>query len=115
MTGLRLFYSYAHEDEYFRARLDVHLSALRNEGAITEWSDVELYPGESWHESIRYKLTLADIILLLVSADFMASQYIWDVELQIAFDRQADGKAVVIPIIVRPVDWHHSILARFQA
>lgn len=78
---LQLFYSYAHEDEEMRDELEKHLTLLRREGTISEWHDRAIVPGQEWDEAIKGQLDRADIILLLVSPDFLASDYIDRVEL----------------------------------
>jgi hypothetical protein len=102
---IELFYSYAHSDERLRKRLETHLSALRRQGVITEWHDRKIVAGTDWKQSIDAHLMTAKIILLLISPDFLASDYCYGVEMQRALARHAAGKASVIPVILRPVDW----------
>lgn len=71
--------------------------------------------GTEWKDQIDARLDSADLILLLVSPDFLASDYCYDVELQRALERHIAGEARVIPIIVRPVDWHEAPFAKLQA
>ncbi len=113
--GLRLFYSYSHADEGFRSQLEKHLAILRRKGSIRDWSDRRIAPGAEWKEEIDNALEAADIILLLVSADFLASDYCYDVELERALARHKKGDALVVPIIIRPVDLEDSPLAGLQA
>lgn len=101
-----LFFSYSHKDEALRDRLEVHLSALKREGAISTWHDRRILVGDVFGQNIDKALELADIILLLVSPDFLASEYCQDVEMQRALVRQEEGTARVIPVILRPCDWH---------
>lgn len=114
-SPLQVFYSYSHKDDEFRIALENHLSLLQRQGLITAWHDRRIGAGDEWREQIDSHLRSADIILLLVSADFIASDYCFDVELQCALDRHKAGKAVVIPIIVRPVDWSEAPFAGLQA
>ena len=102
---LNLFYSYAHEDEVFRRRLDSHLSLLQRQGLIHAWHDRKIGAGTEWKKQIDAQLRSADVVLLLVSADFLGSGYCFDVELKWALDRHATGELTVVPVIVRPVDW----------
>src|SRR5260370_19839659 len=109
---ITLFYSYAHEDELLRNELEKHLSLLRRQSLITEWHDRQILAGEEWAHDIDQHLEVASIILLLVSPDFLASDYCYDVEIQRALERHRRGEARVIPIILRPVDWHVAPFAR---
>src|SRR5690242_2184454 len=92
-TPLRVFYSYAREDEPFLMELDKHLGALSRQGLIASWFDQQLSPGADWSKEINNRLQTADIVLLLVSADFMVSDYIYQKELQIALKRHELGEA----------------------
>jgi hypothetical protein len=71
---ISLFYSYSHKDEDLRLKLQEHLAALRWSGKIAEWHDREIEAGKEWEEEIDHHLSSADIILLLVSASFIASR-----------------------------------------
>ena len=110
-----LFFSYAHEDEGLRDRLEVHLAALKREGAISTWHDRRITAGDPLGQRIDEHLQSADIILLLVSPDFLASDYCHDVEMQRALARHANGSARVIPVILRPCDWEHSPFSHLMA
>ena len=112
---ISLFYSYSHRDEEFRLKLETHLSALRRGGLISEWHDRKLEPGEAWKGEIDRHLTSADIVLLLVSADFIASDYCWGEEMTKALARHERGKARVIPVILRHCRWRSTPLADLQA
>ena len=109
-----VFYSYSHRDEDLKSRLDVHLSALRREGLIQSWHDREILPGADWNIEINDAVTRADIVLLLVSADFIASEYCWGVEFTRALERHDKGEATLLPIIVRPCDWQNTHIGRLQ-
>ena len=109
-----LFYSYSHRDEDLRAELEKHLSLLRRSGHISEWHDRRLEPGTEWKGEIDEHLRSAQIILLLISADFLASDYCYDIEMKVALERHDRGEAVVIPVILRPVDWMSAPFARIQ-
>jgi internalin A len=112
---VEVFYSYAHKDEPLRVELEKSLSMMRREGFIQGWRDRGIRGGEKWAEEIDEHIRSAEVILLLVSADFVASDYCWGVELNIAMERHAAGEAEVIPIILRPVDWSGSPFAKLQA
>lgn len=111
---IELFYSYAHSDERLRKRLETHLSALRQQGVITEWHDRKIVAGTDWKRSIDTHLMTAKVILLLISPDFLASDYCYGVEMQRALDRHAAGNACVIPVLLRPVDWQGTPFAHLQ-
>ena len=102
---LQVFRSYSHEDEELRKELDKHLSVLQRQGIIGSWDDRRIGPGEELHGEISAHLDAAEIVLLLVSADFLASDYCYDVEMQRAMERHRQGLARVIPVILRPCDW----------
>ena len=74
-SPLSVFISYAHEDEPLRQRLETHLSLLRRQGFISEWYDRDILPGAEWGREIDARLETASIIHLLISADFLASDY----------------------------------------
>ncbi len=111
---IELFYSYANPDERLRKRLETHLSALRQQGVITEWHDRKIVAGTDWKQSIDVHLTTAAVILLLISPDFLASDYCYGIEMQRALARHAKGDARVIPVILRPVDWRGTPFAHLQ-
>jgi AAA-like domain/TIR domain len=100
----RLFYSYSPADEKLRERLEVHLKLLERDGLIEPWHARQILPGAEWAREIDRHLEAADLILLLVSADFVASDYTWDGELKRALERHHAGKATVVPVMVRPCD-----------
>jgi hypothetical protein len=101
---VKLFYSYAHKDEELRQKLETHLSLMRRSGQIAGWHDRDIDAGKEWKESIDENLDSAQIILLLVSADFLASDYCYDIEMKRAMERHELREACVVPIILRPCD-----------
>lgn len=112
---IKVFISYAHVDQELRKKLEDHLSPLKRAGKITIWQDQEIPPGANWEENIHTNINQADLILLLVSASFIASNYCWNQEVKIAFNRHQLGKAKVIPIILRPALWEDTPLGQLQA
>ncbi len=112
---ISLFYSYSHRDEELRRHLEDHLAALRWSGLINEWHDRNIDVGEEWAKEIDTNLGTADIILLLVSASFIASKYCWSVEMTKALERHDKGEAKVIPVILRPCRWGTTPFAKLQA
>ena len=111
----RIFLSYAHADEDLKKELDTHLVPLRRSGKIETWNDRELIIGQEWNKEILEELNKADIILLLISKDFIASQYIWEKELEIAMKRHEKGTAKVVPVIVKNCLWQEMPFAKLQA
>lgn len=101
-----LVFSYAHADEALRNELEKHLSPLKRMGKISTWHDRRIVPGEEFEGQIDHYFSTADIILLLVSSDFIASDYCYQIEMSNALQRHERGKAVVIPVILRPCAWH---------
>ena len=110
-----LFFSYAHNDEVLRDELAKHLSLLERQGVLSSWHDRAITPGSQWAGQIDQHLEQAQIILLLISADFLSSNYCYDIELRRAMERHGAGEAVVIPVILRPVDWQEASFSRLQA
>ncbi len=102
--AIRIFYSYAHEDAELRDELDKHLAAMKRNNLIVEWHDRDIQAGTEWEQEINEHLNTAQIILLLISSDFMASDYCYSIEMNRAMERHERGEARVIPIILRPVD-----------
>ncbi|MDE0043590.1 MAG: TIR domain-containing protein, partial [Candidatus Poribacteria bacterium] len=104
-NGMEIFCAYSHEDEELREKLGKHLAPLRRQGIITDWYDRKISAGKEWKGEIDEHLNAARVILLLVSSDFIDSDYCYDVELRRALEMHKAGEARVIPIILRPVDW----------
>jgi TIR domain len=101
-----LFFSYSHLDESLRDQLETHLSGLRRQGMISSWHDRRITAGEDFGAAIDSQINTADVILLLVSPDFIASDYCYEREMKRALERNQQGDARVIPVILRPCDWH---------
>jgi hypothetical protein len=101
-----LFFSYSHADEDLRDQLEKHLSALKHQGIIETWHDRRIPAGHTLVADIDAHLESANVILLLVSSDFLASEYCYDREMKRAMERHEGGSAIVIPVILRPCDWH---------
>lgn len=99
-----LFYSYAHEDEPLRDELQGHLKILERRGLLAPWHDRQILPGQDWSGQIDAHLQSAELVLLLVSKDFIDSDYIMGVELAAAMKRHDQQAATVVPILVRAVD-----------
>jgi tetratricopeptide (TPR) repeat protein len=102
-----IFISYAREDTKYKDRLIEHLKVLEHQRVISCWYDSLLEPGVAWGPEIIARLNSSNIILLLVSPSFSNSDFIYGVELRLAFERHRSGTARVIPILVRQLsNWH---------
>jgi hypothetical protein len=113
---VKVFYSYSHEDETLRNELEKQLSILKRQKVISTWHDRKIEAGSEWDNEISKHLDEADIILLLISADFLASDYAYEVEAPRAMQRHRARLARVIPIILRPVDnWKSAPFGKLQA
>lgn len=112
---IRLFYSYSHRDETLRNKLEAHLAVLKRKGVIENWHDRRIGAGDDWKGSIDAEIEAADIILLLVSSDFLNSDYCYDVEMRQALERHDRGSAKVIPIILKPCLWTDAPFGKLQA
>ncbi len=113
--AIEVFYSYAHEDEKLREQLEKHLSSLKREGVITDWHDRKIGAGKEWQNEIDTNLNTSHIILLLISPNFMSSNYCWDVEVKRAMERHEAQEARVIPVILESVDWINAPFGKLQA
>ena len=111
---IKFFYSYAHEDKTLRDELEKHLGTLKRLELITEWHDRDIHAGTEWKHEIDMHLNAANIILLLISSDFMSSDYCYSVEMRRALERHRLREARVIPILLRPVDWEGTPIAPLQ-
>lgn len=110
-----IFFSYSHADEALRDQLEKQLAMLKRQGVIETWHDRRIGAGENIHHAIDAHINTDDIILLLVSPDFLASDYCYDVEMKRAMERNDNGEAVVIPVILRACDWHHAPFGNLNA
>lgn len=112
---IKIFFCYAHEDEPLLKRLKIHLRPLQREGLIEIWHDRDISAGAEWEYEIKKHLNEAQIILLLISPDFMDSDYCYSVEMQHAIERHECKEACVIPIILEHVYWQVKPLRDLQA
>ncbi len=113
--AVKIVFCYAHEDETLLQQLKAHLRPLEREQLIEMWYDRNISAGGEWRRAINAKLDAADIILLLISAYFMDSDYCYSVEMQRALELHKQGKACVIPVILRPVLWQGGPLGELQS
>lgn len=112
---VEIFCSYSHRDEALLNKLKTHLTPLQREGLIDVWHDRNISAGIEWEKEIGEHLNKAQIILLLISPDFMASDYCYSVEVKRAIERHERGEARVIPIILEHVYWQVAPLNKLQA
>lgn len=110
----KVFLSYSHKDESYKDELVAHLSQMKRKGEISSWDDRVILPGEEWEEKIDENLKAADVILFLVSADFINSDYCYDVEMMAAMSQHEAGESVVIPVFVRSCDFEGAPFGRVQ-
>jgi tetratricopeptide (TPR) repeat protein len=111
---IEIFFSYAHEDESLRDGLADHLKIFERQGVSIGWHDRRINAGSEWAKQIDERLNTADLILLLVSKDFLASDYCYDVEMPRAIERHERDEAHVIPIILRPCAWKRAPFRKLQ-
>lgn len=114
-AACRVFISYAHADEADRVRLEAHLAPMVREGLIDVWHDRVIEAGADWLSAIEGRLDTADIVVLLVSADFVASIFCFEQELAGALRRHQNDGVHLLPVIVKPVDFMNLPFAKFQA
>jgi len=113
--GLKIFFCYARKDETLLDQLKRHLKPLQRQGIIDMWYDQDISAGTEWEREIKERLNTAHIILLLISPDFISSEYCYSVEMKQALERHEQGAACVILIIVRHVHWEIKSLYKLQA
>jgi hypothetical protein len=113
--AIKIFFCYAHEDEALLDKFKTHLRPLQRQGLIDVWHDRDISAGTEWEQEIEKHLNTAQIILLLVSPDFIDSDYCYGIEMKRAIERHEHGEARVIPVIFRPTLWHETALGKLQA
>lgn len=114
-TAVEVFYSYAPQDEPLRRKLEKHLSIFKRQRLITDWHYRKVTAGAEWECEVDSHLNTAQLILLLVSPDFIASDYCYDIEVKRAMERHEAGEACVIPVILRPAHWEEAVFGKLQA
>src|SRR5438874_117050 len=111
---VEVFYSYAEADTSLLEQLEHHLSVLRHEGSISTYHKRQIVAGSDWRAELDHHLDTASLILLLISPDFLSSDYQYGVELQRAMERHDAGEVHVIPILLRPCDWKSALFEKLQ-
>lgn len=112
---MKIFVSYSHRNEATLERLKAHLSPLRRDGRIETWYDREIRAGGNIDDAISTQLRTCNLFILLISADFLNSDYCMDTEMTHAMERHEEGTARVIPIIVEDCYWKSSPFRKLKA
>ncbi len=110
----KIFISYAHKDDDLKKQFETHLSGLVRQNLIDIWTDRQVAIGDKWDEKIKNKLITSDIVIFLISSDFLASEYINEVEIKETIERHRRNEVLLAPIFLRPCDFESSILSEFQ-
>lgn len=114
-SKLKVFVSYAHKDESFRKDLEIYLSLLKRQEIIEIWTDRQILAGSSWETEISDNLESADLIIPLISPDFIASDYCYEIEMARAIEKHDIQQSLIVPIVIRPCAWKNSPFVNFQA
>lgn len=113
--SVEVFCSYSHKDEALRQEFESHVAIMRRQKLVQIWHDRQILAGDDWSGDIDQHLDSADIVTLLVSSDFLASDYCYEKEMTRAMQREGRKEALVVPIILRPCDWSDAPFGRLQA
>jgi len=111
---VEIFISYHHKDEFYLNKLVSHLATLQNEHIVNKWFKRNIAAGQSISEEMYHHLNNADIVLLMVSDDFLAAEDLYRGEVQQAIAQYQQGRACVIPILIRPVDWRDTVFGDLE-
>ena len=112
----KLFISYSHQDKPHFERLLVHLKPLERDKRIDRWDDTRIKSGEKWHEEIRRAIERSGVAILLISADFLASDFINEIEVPLMLAGAAGFGAIILPVILSPCSFTSTQpLFEFQA
>jgi hypothetical protein len=111
---LRGFISYCHADQQLVIQFKKSISMLEREMNIEFWYDRAMAPGDEWEKMIHNELNHADLVILVVTNDFLSSQPCYEIEMKRALERQAKGATVVVPIIFRACRWQGAPFAAFE-
>lgn len=114
-VSVKVFISYSHKDESYKEALETHLTPLMRQEVIDSWNDRKIIPGDEWEDEIDINIKTSDLILLLISPDFIASDYCFGQELSIAMERHHSGDCVVVPIILRSTDFSNLEFSKLLA
>ncbi len=111
---VKLFFSYAHEDREYLNEFKDYVKIFERNGLVEQWDDNELVVGEKWDSKIKDKIYSADIVIFLLSASSLASDYIYNHELKVAFELNEMDEVYVIPIIIKDCLWDMTEFSEFQ-
>lgn len=112
---IKVFLSYSHKDIKYKQELDKHLTPLKTSERIETWNDEELKVGSEFNQEIKERLESYDIIVLLISSDFLSSDYCRDIEMENAIKRAKAQQCHIVPVIVRPCMWKETPIKEFLA
>ena len=101
----KIFISYSHKDEAWKDRLTAHLNVLKRQDLLDFWEDRQILPGGDWYQDIQTAITKAQIAILLISVDFLNSEFILNEELPVLLQKRQDQGLTIIPVIVEPCLW----------
>lgn len=110
----RLFYSYTATDERYRIQLEIHLAMLKREKLIDIWHFRRIAPGMEVNEQISNYIGMADIIILLISPDYIANDYCFDREMSQAINQHNEGRSKLVPLLIRPADYKRTPFSHLQ-
>jgi DNA-binding response OmpR family regulator len=113
--AIEIFVSYSHRDEKLREELEKHLAVLKRQGVVRAWHDRLITPGGDFLRVIDQEMERSDLIILLISPDFLSSDFCYGREMERALERHQSGEAVLIPVILRPVHWQEAPFGRIVA
>lgn len=111
---VKIFFSYAHKDREFLDEFKEYIKVFERNELVERWDDNELIVGEKWDSTIKEKIYSADIIIFLISSTSLASDYIYNHELKIAFDLKEMEESYVVPIIIKDCLWDMTEFSEFQ-
>src|SRR6266702_8610624 len=112
--AVEIYISYSTKDKELKNELEKHLAKLEEEGLITLWSDRQMIPGSKWQQELQAHINTARMILLLVTPDYLESEWATS-EMRRALELRNAQQTHVIPIILRPAGWMNSPIGNFQA
>ena len=112
--ALHLFFSFVKQDQSYLDEIEKGLTMLKRQGYISIWDERMISAGAEWRREVEEHLDLADIILLLISQDYLNSDFSYEIELKRAMERYNAGGVRIIPILINPCDWKQSPFSQLQ-
>lgn len=112
--AIRISISYSYKDDALKQELEKRLAFLEREGLITVWHNCNIQAGQEWAKEIDRHLNTAQIIILLISPDFIQSDHYYSTEMMLAMKKNSRREVHVILIILRPVDWESTPFSKLQ-